>query len=288
MQRTKNLLWKATSLSMALAGSVALVVWVAMPDVAFADSGNGNGNSGGNGNGNGNSGGNGNGGGNDNKADKGSEGAGSTKGEKATVKAEKAAKKPKKPKKISLAGELGISRSELGALNAANASPNALKNASPNSRVGKIAAYRDAVLQGRVNAADLAEKMAELAALPVPARTAAEVDVDVQAAAADVAAKEAEVALLEADLAGVGGTDPVIEAELEAARIAVTEAEAAKAAVDAELAATVAYETLTDEVADLEQTVEDQPEVERSLLEAAANKPVTDAVEDAVKQLLGL
>ena len=39
----------------------------------------------------------------------------------------------------------GSTASKLGALNAAHASPNALAHASPNSRVGKIAAYKDSV-----------------------------------------------------------------------------------------------------------------------------------------------
>ena len=91
-----------------------------------------------------------------------------------------------------------------------------------------------------------------------------------------------------------GGGEPegtlaaAIEAELAEARAAAAEAEAAKAELDAELAAAEAYEALTEEVAALEEQVANQPEVERSLLEAAANKPVTDEVEAAVKQLLGL
>ena len=47
---------------------------------------------------------------------------------------------PKKSEKVSN----GNIASKLGALNAAHASAKALANASPNSRVGKIAAYRDA------------------------------------------------------------------------------------------------------------------------------------------------
>jgi len=39
----------------------------------------------------------------------------------------------------------GSTASALGALNAAHASPNALARASANSRVGKIAAYKDAI-----------------------------------------------------------------------------------------------------------------------------------------------
>src|SRR5262245_20931683 len=48
----------------------------------------------------------------------------------------------------------GATASSLGALNAAHASPDALANASPNSRVGKIAAYKEAALaaQGAADA----------------------------------------------------------------------------------------------------------------------------------------
>ena len=45
----------------------------------------------------------------------------------------------------------------LGALNAAHASPNAFANASPNSRVGRIAAYRDAALVSEELAGILAD-----------------------------------------------------------------------------------------------------------------------------------
>jgi hypothetical protein len=285
MTNTTTTLLKACSLSMALAGSVAFIAWVAVPDVAYADSGKGNG--GGNGNGNGNSGGNGNGngGGNGNSSDNDSAPTGEDADDTAPAKTEKAAKKPKK---VSLADELGLSPSELGALNAAHASPNALKNASPKSRVGKIAAYRDSVVAGEEIAAELETRKAELEALEPPARTIAEIDADVDAAAADLADKQAAVTQLEADLAAAGGADPEIEADLEAARVAAEEAEATKAELEAEQAAAVEYETLTEEVAELEQQVEDQPEVERELLEAAANKPVTDEVEAAVKLLLGL
>src|SRR5262249_9178371 len=43
-------------------------------------------------------------------------------------------------------GDDDASASDLGALNAAHASPQALTHASPNSRVGKIAAYKNAAL----------------------------------------------------------------------------------------------------------------------------------------------
>ena len=48
------------------------------------------------------------------------------------------------------------------------------------------------------------------------------------------------------------------------------------------------YETVAAEVDELADKVAAQPEVERDLLEEAANKPVTDAVDAAVRKLLGL
>ena len=49
-----------------------------------------------------------------------------------------------------------------------------------------------------------------------------------------------------------------------------------------------APDAVAAEVDDLTEKVAAQPEVERDLLEAAANKPVTDAVDAAVRKLLGL
>ena len=110
----------------------------------------------------------------------------------------------------------------------------------------------------------------------VEARAEAEADADTLRARLDQI--EAEQETLAAQ----------IEAKLEEARAEAAKAEAEKAELDAELAEAEEYAALTEEVADLEEKVENQPEVERALLEAAANKPVTDEVEAAVKQLLGL
>ena len=104
---------------------------LAIPSAHAAKGGNGN--SGGNSNGN--SGGNANAGGNSSSSSK-SEKSSSAKAEK-TAKAEVKAEKVEKISNGDIA-------SKLGALNAAHASATALANASPNSRVGKIAAYRDA------------------------------------------------------------------------------------------------------------------------------------------------
>jgi hypothetical protein len=288
MKNTAVTFLRACSLSVALAGSVALVAGISLPDQAFADNGKGNG--GGNGNGNGN------GGGNGAKAEKSSGNSGAAKGGKETTKATKkttkktTAKKTsaKKAEKAPLDDDLGVSASELGALNAAHASPNALKNASPNSRVGRIAAYKDSVLAGEELEADLAEKLAELEGLSEPTRTLEEIQADLLIADADVATKADLVEQLEADLEAAGGVDPTIEGLLADARLALSDAETVQGGIEDEEANAIAYETVSGEVADLEEQLEDQPELERSLLEAAANKPVTDEVEAAVKQLLGL
>src|SRR5262245_38138027 len=89
---------------------------------------NGNGNGGGHGNGNGNGHGNGNG-----KAN-GHDKTANAKSKASTVSDDDA----------NVEDDDTASASELGALNAAHVSPTALANASPNSRVGKIAAYKEA------------------------------------------------------------------------------------------------------------------------------------------------
>lgn len=291
MKKTSLQFLKACSLSVALLGSVAIVAAVSMPDMAFAKSGNDNG--GGNGNGGGNS----DKSGGSSKSDKGSKSDKADKkksgGDSATSKTkEKAKAKAKaKPKKKDLAEELGVHPSELGALNAAHANENALKNASPNSRVGRIAAYRDSVLAGEALVDELALKEAELLELDQPSRDAdlIKTDLDLAVEEADLAADK--VTDLEAQLTDTALTDAEIaalEADLLEARATQTEAEAAEAEFQAEYDNAVAYEALDAEIDELTQKIEDQPELERSLLEAAANKEVTDEVEAAVKKLLGL
>lgn len=296
MKKMSLQMLKACSLSVALLGSVAVVAAVSMPDVAYAKSGNdnggGNGNAGGNGNGNGggNSDKSGGGNGKADKADKKS--GGDSAKSKAKEKAKAKVKAKAKPKKKDLAEELGVHPSELGALNAAHANENALKNASPNSRVGKIAAYRDAVVAGELLVEELATKKAALDLLDPPERSSDLVKIDLDIAAEETATAAGIVGGLEANLAAADPTDTALvtqlQADLDAALGTLDAAEQAEAALQAEYDGAVAYETLEDEVADLTQKVEDQPELETSLLDAAANKEVTPEVEAAVKKLLGL
>jgi hypothetical protein len=102
---------------------------------------NGNGNGGGHGNGNGNGHGNGNANGHDKTAS-----AKSNAGDDGSFDDD----------------DDTASASELGALNAAHASPTALANASPNSRVGKIAAYKEAAVEAIANDPAVADAQADL------------------------------------------------------------------------------------------------------------------------------
>jgi hypothetical protein len=83
------------------------------------------------------------------------------------------------------------SASELGALNAAHASPTALANASPNSRVGKIAAYKEAAVEAIANDPAVADAQADLDAAKAAALADSVVTSD----------EQAEIDALEADLA---------------------------------------------------------------------------------------
>ncbi len=187
-----------------------------------------------------------------------------------------------------MADLLGVHPSELGALNAANASENALKNAAPNSRVGLIAAYRDTVLAGDELRTDLEEKQALLDGMTPPDRPVSEIDEDLEAALADVQEKQDRVDQLEEDLEAAGGSDPDIEAELDDANAELQDSIDAAEDLNAERQVAAEYEDTVAEVEDLTEALENQPETEREALENAANKPVTDEVEAAVKSLLGL
>ena len=104
-------------------------------DAAFAaKGGNGNGNCGGHGNGNGN--GNGNGG-----------ATGGTGGGKSATAGSSGKSASSSAASAAATGAAAVSPSDLGALNAINASPEAFANASPKSRIGRIKAYAEASVQ---------------------------------------------------------------------------------------------------------------------------------------------
>lgn len=94
------------------------------------------------------------------------------------------------------ASEDGISASALGSLNAAHASSTARDNASPNSMVGRIAAFAEAVESDEINAA--AEALAAKANKPINEAVVTEVARQAQIelseeAASAIAARAAEI-----------------------------------------------------------------------------------------------
>ena len=231
---------------------------------AWAGNGNGNGNGGGNGNGNGNANGH-------DKADK--------------------ADKADKPDK---------EKNNLGALNAAHASETALAHASPNSRVGKIAAYKEAALAALAAGEVVTEAEAALADAEA-AFDAADTnndgvidDAEKDALTADAQA-ESDAAFDAADT----NDDGVIDAnDTSTAEQQQAAADAADALADAQAAA----DGLDTAVADGEQDLADaqaaaetaQDEADAALVNAA-NKDITDEngdvfsdVRDAVNDLLGI
>lgn len=158
----------------------------------------------------------------------------------------------------------GSTASSLGALNAAHASDTALAHASPNSRVGKIAAYK---------AAALAAKTANQAVTNAQAT----VDTDKQAVTADKQALANAQAALDAAVAA--NADPATISSLTATRDAAQTQLTTDQATLATDKATLANAQTAAATAD---TTRDDA------LAAAANKPITDQVVDAVNELLGI
>jgi hypothetical protein len=127
----------------------------------------------------------------------------------------------------------GSTASKLGALNAAHASDTALANASSNSRVGKIAAYKEAELAAKAAAADAA--------------TADQVVADAQAALdAALAANADDDPLNDVDQATIDGlAQDVADAEADAATADAT-AQTAQDDADAALV-NAANKDITDD-----------------------------------------
>ena len=297
----KNIL-SAAFFSAALLGAMSIAVTLPLAGVAYAKGGNGGGN------GNDNSGGNGDGA----SGSKAHENSGSAKSDGATsggstkstgtgkVRAAKAGvtsgghgthAKAKKSKAVGdNASVPGASPSELGALNAAHASPRALANANPNSRVGRIAAYRDAVLGRADLLSDYDQARAALDAATPPARDPATIGGDIAQLDIDIGAKSIELADLQAELAAApaDADTTALAGEIASLETVIDALSVDRTAAQAELDAANLYDDLTALEAELRQAIADQPATELGLLEAAANKPVTDAVVAAVNNLLGL
>jgi hypothetical protein len=148
---------------------------------------------------------------------------------------------------------------DLGALNAAHASDTALANASPNSRVGKIAAYKEAELKAQA-AADAATEAEAVQAAGKDAFDAADLNHDGMLDDAEKTAMtpDQKAAVAAADVNGDGVIDDKDTADVQAA------ADAAQADADAALV-NASNKDITDE-----------------------NGNVFSDVRDAVNHLLGI
>ena len=174
-----------------------------------------------------------------------------------------------------------------GALNAANASPNALANASPNSRVGKIAIYAAEVGITQELIAELEAAQDVLDGLEEPMRDIEDIDMALDEARAQKSALEDQLADLNAALDGA--EDPAaIQAQIDEANAALETTNTTISDLEQERADGEAYAAAEKEVERLEGEVEGQADTQRAALEDAANKEVTDEVEIAVQKLLGI
>lgn len=183
----------------------------------------------------------------------------------------------------------GSIASKLGALNAAHASANALANASPNSRVGKIAAYRDAAVAEKTaakvleDATALATTTQDLANTAKSAYDKAVGDALAAAAAVTLAQNNVNVAAADTDLTNDAAFADALakaQADATAANAAVTtkQTELTNALAAAALAQTALTTAETEAAAAAAKTTE--------TLNAAANKTPVDAATQAALDLL--
>ncbi|GHA13948.1 hypothetical protein UN63_09240 [Oceanisphaera arctica] len=168
----------------------------------------------------------------------------------------------------------------MGGLNAGHASANARAKANPHSRVGLIARYEQAVLEGRELSGELAAIDAEMAELNYHRDRLQEVDPE---------KVEQRIIELQTELAALDPNLPAYQQDLDALNRELYEQ------LDAALYTKTDLETLEGQIAGLEarhveveQSLEYAEQTEAEALDAAANKPVTAKVVDGLKALLGL
>lgn len=196
-------------------------------------------------------------------------------------------------------GGKGAVRSVLKGANASNASARALEMASPNSRVGKAATYRDDTIVAveKAEAAEAAAAAAEAHKANDPGFTVADTEATISGIEAELAgytAKQEELDALNAKTElEEGDADRIAElvGELEGADEAIATAEGDLATAKADLEVAQAYE---DELARLEEeaaTAQTEADLaaeqqHNSLLELTDGRDITDN-EAAMEELHG-
>lgn len=176
----------------------------------------------------------------------------------------------------------------LGALNAAHASEQAFQNASPNSRVGRIAAYRDQVLENEMLRAELKDATVLLDTMDAPDLTAEEFAALLATEAAKRDALETEIAVIRTALNALGGENEELETALIAAEMAQAEQDKIIAELDVQSANANAYWDGQVALSERQAELDELDRIASELLAAAANKPITDGVVLEVHRLLEL
>jgi len=195
----------------------------------------------------------------------------------------------------------GSIASALGALNAAHASENALANASANSRVGLIAAYKASVEDG-IALQDEFESASENLAILEAEKTALEVTLaDQNQTLRELETAQQELNDLEdedlqelADALGLETVEPdglrlAIESEYNRLIATVTtEIDSTEAVIDMYNGEEGKIAKAQSDLDLLEEQTEKQAYLELTTLEAAANKTLSPDVMDTVNELLDI
>ncbi len=261
----------AVAVSIALLGTTSIIISVAIPDAAYAGKGNDKAKSNKSSNsedrrsGNANS--------HSSSNDTGSSGGFSPKSNGAV----KNAAKKNETSGNRISNLLGVHPSELGALNAANASANALANAAPNSRVGRIKLYADAVLAGQDLEDELLAALAAVEGKTRPTQSSEELAEAIELIEGDLVPLRAELEGLDAENPEHADQIADLTNEIGNLELELLELQDAQATAQE-------FETVDN----AESELADQLLEQRSALEAAANKDVSDAIEAAVQKILGI
>lgn len=178
--------------------------------------------------------------------------------------------------------------SELKGLNAYHASESAFASASPNSQVGRIAAYRDAALETIA-----AGEAAEAAATALSEATAALTESQGALAALEEGYTGRTTAQIDADIAALDPASADYQSRLDALnaeRLAAETHEAERMALEEEIAANEAAVTDAETaVVDAETALADAAAAEGDALTTAANgRMLSDPAIDFLREQLGL
>ena len=183
-----------------------------------------------------------------------------------------------------LSSLFGVHPSELGALNAANASENARANAAPNSRVGRINTYAETVLASQILEDELAAALATVEGKTRPEKSSEEIAVDILEKQAEKEIAEVLLVQLQNDLANSEVEDPALVQQIADLTGSIATMESDLDALHDAQDTAKEFELVDQAESDLDAQLDEQ----RAALEAAANKTVTDEIEEAIQKILGI